>query len=169
MEFDSREAQDLNLENEKKYIFYSLVLWVSIALGLSICILLKFLAFFLCLLFFCVEGRGLYLQSKSQWQRQSQSQSLGIWSWHNNFCHTIEVFANANRKSQTANGKWQTATAIALRRQSVKRKAVWKGVSCVSSPTWYPIAMPYRGSYGIANELSSSMAMGEVSLKLGRI
>lgn len=34
MEFDSREAQDLNLENEKKYIFYSLVLWVSIALGL---------------------------------------------------------------------------------------------------------------------------------------
>lgn len=63
MEFDSREAQDLNLENEKK-IFYSLVLWVSIALGLSICILLKFLAFFLCLLF-CVEG-GLYLQSKSQ-------------------------------------------------------------------------------------------------------
>lgn len=56
MEFDSREAQDLNLENEKKYIFYSLVLWVSIALGLSICILLKFLAFFQCLLFFCVEG-----------------------------------------------------------------------------------------------------------------
>lgn len=121
---------------------------------------------FFCVFYFVWKG-GLYLQSKSQWQRQSQSQSLGIWSWHNNFCHTIEVFANANRKRQTANGKRQTA--IALRRQSVKRKAAWKGVSCVSSPTWYPIAMPYRGSYGIANELSSSMAMEEVSLKLGRI
>lgn len=160
------KLKTLTSKTKKKYIFYSLVLWVSIALGLSICILLKFLAFFLCLLFFCVEG-GLYLQSKSQWQRQSQSQSLGIWSWHNNFCHTIEVFANVNRKRQTANGKRQTA--IALWRQSVKRKAVWKGVSCVSSPTWYPIAMSYRGSYGIANELSSSMAMEEVSLKLGRI
>lgn len=49
-----------------------------------------------------------------------------------------------------ANGKWQTA--IGLWRQSVKRKAVWKGVSCVNSPTWYPIAMSYRGSYGIANQ-----------------
>lgn len=60
------------------------------------------------------------------------------------------MFANANRKWQTANGKWQKA--IGLWRQSVKRKAVWKGVSCVNSPTWYPIAMSYRGSYGIANE-----------------
>lgn len=57
MAFDSREAQDLNLENEKKYIYF--IRWfcgLALLWAFWICILLKFLAVFLCLLFFCVEG-----------------------------------------------------------------------------------------------------------------
>lgn len=107
MEFDSREAQDLNLEIEKKYIFYSLVLWVSIALGLSICILLNFLAFFLCLLFFCVEGGGCICSrnrnDNGNRNRNLSAYEVGIIIFVTQLkCSQMQI---ANGKRQMANGK----------------------------------------------------------------
>lgn len=117
---------------------------------------------FFCVFYFVWEG-GDCICSRNRNDNGNRNRNLSAYE----VGIIISVTQLKCSQMQIANGKRQTA--IALWRQSAKRKAVWKGVSCVSSPTWYPIAMRYRGSYGIANELSSSMAMGEVSLKLGRI